>query len=55
MVRDYPIELTPDDKGTRVEVKILLHRRLRAAGLSRADLQRRLGGACLNAGMPQVI
>lgn len=29
--------------GTRVELKILLHRRLRAAGLTRADLQRRLG------------
>ncbi|MEQ9330549.1 type II toxin-antitoxin system HicB family antitoxin [Thalassobaculum sp.] len=29
--------------GTQVEVKILLHRRLRAAGLTRADLQRRLG------------
>lgn len=29
--------------GTQVEVKLLLHRRLRAAGLSRADLQRRLG------------
>jgi len=29
--------------GTRVEVKILLHRRLRAAGLTRADLQRWLG------------
>lgn len=29
--------------GTRVELKLLLHRRLRAAGLSRAELQRRLG------------
>lgn len=29
--------------GTQVELKLLLHRRLRAAGISRADLQRRLG------------
>lgn len=29
--------------GTQVELKLLLHRRLRAAGLTRAELQRRLG------------
>jgi len=29
--------------GTLVEVKILLHRRLRVTGISRAELQRRLG------------
>src|SRR3546814_7877754 len=29
--------------GTQMEVKILLHRRLCATGLTRADLQRRLG------------
>ncbi|GHD62677.1 hypothetical protein GCM10017083_51730 [Thalassobaculum fulvum] len=32
--------------GTQVELKLLLYRRLRAAGLSRADLQRRLGWQC---------
>lgn len=32
--------------GTQVEVKILLHRRLRASGITRAELQRRLGWQC---------
>lgn len=29
--------------GTQTELKIVLHRRLRAAGITRAELQRRLG------------
>lgn len=45
--RDIPEPSAPGPHsapiGTRIELKILLHRRLRAAGLTRADLQRRLG------------
>lgn len=45
--RDIPEPSAPGPHsaavGTQVELKLLLHRRLRAAGLSRADLQRRLG------------